>query len=228
MASSSSRAVLRELKRHARPAAVAEIGGFRPPDDPRTSWFGGRGVGMPGEQLPTYQGEEMFPLLQINVTELPVVPPVLEGVELLVLFINRDIPFDQPHGEGWLIREYRSLDSLVALPAPEAKPPVRAFPIRWTRVEGELPGWEDAWSLVDLTAVNEDEEASEKFFDDLQNHPATKVWGYPTEIQHEVGIEDYVFQVGSEEKAQWIWADNGIGYFFRRPDGSWNFECQFY
>jgi hypothetical protein len=228
-ARSESRAVLRELAGYARPAAVAEIGGFRPPDDPRCSWFGGRGVGLPGEQLPTHMGEEMFPLLQINVTELPVVPPALAGVELLVLFMDRDdVPFDLPHGEGWLIREYGSLEPLVALPAPSAEPPVRPFPIRWKRVEGELPGWEDAWSLLDLTAVNEDEDATEKFFAELQNHPGTKVWGYPAEIQHEVGIEDFVFQVGSEEKAQWAWADNGIGYFFREADGSWKFACQFY
>lgn len=36
------------------------------------------------------------------------------------------------------------------------------------------------------------------------------------EIQHGVGIEDFVFQVGSEEKVNWMWADkvrSNFGYF---------------
>jgi hypothetical protein len=62
----------------------------------------------------------------------------------------------------------------------------------------------------------------------MKNHSGTKVGGYPTEIQHSVGLDDFVFQVGSEEKPRWMWADNGIGYFFRDAAGVWRFSCQFY
>lgn len=221
--------ILEELKQQGRKISVAQIGGFRPPEDPRTSWFGGRGVGLPGELLPTYRGREMFPLLQVNLTELPVVPPQLAGLKLFTLFLNREeIPFDQPHGEGWLIREYSETEDLVSLP-PAAEPPaVRPFPIQWHLAEDERPGWEDAWEIIDLKAVHEDEEASAYFFEKLKNYPGTKIGGYPTEVQHAVGLEGFVFQVGSEEKPQWMWADNGIGYFFKEPEGQWRFECQFY
>lgn len=87
---------LEELRNYARPAAIAEIGGFRPPDSYLTSWFGGRGVGLPDEALPSWRERDMFCLLQINIAELPVVPPALEGIAFLTVFLDRyNIPFDQ-------------------------------------------------------------------------------------------------------------------------------------
>ena len=169
----------------------------------------------------------MFPLLQIRIDELPVIPEQLENVALLVLFHNMEShPFDQPHGEGWLIREYATLDGLELLP--ELATPYRAFPVRWLSVNDDAPGWEDAWDILDLSAVNDDEPASDSFFEDFSRYGRTKVGGYPAEIQHGVGLEDFVFQVGSEEKVNWMWADNGIGYFHKSPDGVWRFSCQFY
>lgn len=216
------------LQQKSKKASVAEIGGFRPPDNPTTSWFGGLGVGHAGESLPIYQNHEMIPLLQINVTELPYVPPGLSDIKLLILFMNPvSIPFDKPHGEGWLIREYKSLDDLVPLPEAKVTPIVRPFPVKWRLEEGETPGWEDAWDVVDLTSVNEDEEGTEIFLENMKNDPGTKVGGYPSEIQHGVGLDGYVFQVGSEEKPGWMWGDNGIGYFFK-SDNTWRFDSQSY
>ena len=68
----------------------------------------------------------------------------------------------------------------------------------------------------------------DSFFEDFNRYRGTKVGGFPTEIQHGVGIEEFVFQVGSEEKVNWMWADNGIGYFHRSSEGEWRFSCQFY
>ena len=218
--------VLKDLKSKLRPAAVARVGGFRPPDDPLTSWFC-RAVALPDESLPEWQGEPMFPLLQVRVRDLPVIPVELEGIELLLLFQNRrEHPFDRPHGEGWLIREYTSLDGLVPIQADTGS--FRPFPIAWSRVEDDAPGWEDAWKVVDLEPVNDDEEASEAFFSSFSRYGDTKFGGYPTEIQHGVGLENYVLQVASEEKVGWMWADNGRGYFFRSPSGEWSWSCQFY
>lgn len=222
----SAQKVLDQLRTHLRSASIATAGGFRPADDPVTSWFC-RGVARPGEGLPRWDGKPMFPLLQIRVDELPFVPQQLAHLSLIVLFHNLHChPFDLPHGEGWLIREYETLADLAPLPL--LPHPYRPFPIRWTRIDDDSPGWEDAWSLLDLSAVNEDDAASEAFFRDFKVYPATKVAGYPKEIQHGVGLEDFVFQVGSEEKVGWMWADNGIGYFFRSPAGEWRWSCQFY
>ncbi|MCT9843664.1 YwqG family protein [Leclercia adecarboxylata ATCC 23216 = NBRC 102595] len=218
--------VLEELRSQLRPASVAQVGGFRPGADPLTSWFL-KGVCLPGEGLPVWKGQPMFPLLQIRTDELPVIPEQLKGIALLVLFHNREHhPFDQPHGEGWLIREYATLEGLELLP--ELETPYRPFPVRWVSVNDDAPGWEDAWDIIDLSEVNDDTQASDSFFDDFNRYGGTKVGGYPMEIQHGVGIKDFVFQVGSEEKVNWMWADNGIGYFHRSAEGIWQFSCQFY
>ncbi|MCQ4164855.1 DUF1963 domain-containing protein [Tahibacter harae] len=222
-----ARQTLDELRRLLHPASVAQVGGFRPPQDPVTSWFC-RGVGHSGEELPFHDGEPMFPLLQIRTDELPWRPPALDGVALLVLFHNlHHYPFGKPHGEGWLIREYAALEGLRPLPA--RAHPYRPFPIRWQRVDDDAPGWETTWNLVDLSAVNEDDAANDAFFNDFERYRATKVGGYPCEIQHGTGgLDEFVFQVGLEEKVNWMWADNGIGYFFRSASGEWRWSCQFY
>lgn len=222
----AAQVTLNELRTKLRSASLATAGGFRPPEDPVTSWFC-RAVGQPGEGLPLWEGEAMFPLLQVRVDELPFVPMQLRGIALFVLFHNvKQHPFDLPHGQGWLIREYQTLDGLV--PLPQAAHTYRPFPIRWSHVDDDAPGWEDAWGLVDLSAVNEDEAASDAFFEKFNRYHCTKVGGYPNEIQHGVGVDDFVFQVGSEEKVGWMWADNGIGYFFRSMQGEWRWSCQFY
>ena len=224
---SKAQQTLEELRDHLRPASVAQIGGFRPPGDPCASWFG-RGVCLPGETLPTYKGRDLFPLLQINVRELPYVPAGLSGIGLLVLFHSRDEhPFGKPHGEGWLIREYVSLEGLIPLPQSAEPDIVRPFPIRWSLVEDDAPGWEDAWSVLDLSAINADDEASSAFFNDFSRYCQTKIGGYPYEIQHGAGLDDYVFQVGSEGKAGWEWVDGGIGYYFKDSSGEWRWDCQF-
>ncbi|MBN9085047.1 MAG: hypothetical protein BGP04_06565 [Rhizobiales bacterium 62-17] len=222
----AAQTVLDQLQGQLRSASVATAGGFRPPEDPVTSWFC-RGVGRHGEGLPEWKGEPMFPLLQVRIDELPYVPEQLRHVSLLVLFHNlRSHPFDLPHGEGWLIREYTTTDNLV--PLPDLNHPYKPFPIRWSRIDDDAPGWEDAWSMLDLSALNEDDAASDAFFGNFNRYSNTKVGGYPKEIQHAVGLKDFVFQVGSEEKVNWMWADNGIGYFFRSPTGEWRWSCQFY
>jgi uncharacterized protein YwqG len=91
--------------------------------------------------------------------------------------------------------------------------------------ENEGPCWEDAWDLYDLTKFNELDE-SDTFFDRYTSHSGTKIGGWPSFIQGSPGAKDYVFQIGSEEKANWAWGDAGTGYFFLR-DGEWflDWDC---
>ena len=91
---------LDDLRRKLRRASLAQVGGFRRPEGPASSWFG-RCMAHPGEVLPEWKGKPMLPLLQIRVNELPFKPKELDGIELLTLFHNQDEhPFDQPHGRS--------------------------------------------------------------------------------------------------------------------------------
>ena len=220
-----------ELDRYLRPASIAQIGGFRPPENPLTSWFGGRFVGLPDEEWPSSPAGPMIPLLQVHVSELPYCPPALANVALLTVFHDaREHPthLPAPNGNGWLIRTYSTLEGLVPLNKPDMKPWPKPFPVRWHLAEDEGPNWEDAWSVVDLKAFNELDGSGDLFYDRYSNAPGTK-FGWPSLIQHELeNGAGYVFQIGSEEKAQWTWGDGGVGYFCLNPDGVWNLEWQCY
>lgn len=172
----------------------------------------------------------MFPLLQVNVSELPYIPSQLEKTKLFIVFLNRfEIPFGKPHGEGWLIREYDALDALVPLPPSSEPALVRPFPIKWNFYDKDPPGWEMAGSLTDMSTLYESAGAEDLFFEKYEGIPGTKIGGYPYEIQNgDFGENDFVFQIGSEEKPRWMWVDNGIGYFLKDSQGNWKFECQFY
>jgi hypothetical protein len=221
----------RMLDRSLRSASIAQIGGFRPPETPLTSWFGGRFVGASQELWPLNDGEPMLPLLQVRTDELPYVPAPLAGVALFTAFAGpRKLPVDlpAPNGSGWLIRCYNSLDGLEPLGgAPRSH--LRPFPIRWSLPTSEGPGWQDAWHLTDLSAFNELPDAVDLLSHRYTHASSTKVGGWPSYIQ---GIPpqsggDFVFQIGSEEKSNWMWGDNGIGYFYWR-DGEWMMQWECY
>ncbi len=225
----SVNATYKKLARSLRKASISQIGGFRLPENKITSWFGGSGAGLEGEALPQHKGKDMFCLLQVKVSELPYVPPELESTGFLVVFFNRDeIPFDKPHGEGWLIREYKSFDGLRPLPSSNEPEMVKEFPIKWNLVEDDAPGWENAWEIVNMTPISETEGASDRFFYEYNRYTNTKFGGFPYEIQRGAELEGYVFQIGSEEKPRWMWADNGVAYFNKTKNGEWSFDCQFY
>jgi hypothetical protein len=216
------------IDHHVRCASIAVIGGFRPPAEAVTSFFGGRFVGNPGEPWPATDGKPMIPLLQIRSDELAYRPAALKEWELLNVFIGPDkLPTDLPaeNGDGWLVRSYSKLENLEPLATP-AEIAVRPFPIRWQLSSSEAPIWDDAWELHDLSEFNKLEDAIELFYDRYQAQSRTKVGGWPSYTQGSPGSDGFVFQIGSEEKPQWMWGDNGSGYFYFR-NGKWflHWDC---
>ena len=211
-------------------AAIAQIGGFRPSEDPLTSRFSGDFVMKEGEDWPVYNGNPLQSFLQVNIAELPFVPEALQGLALMTVFVDQeDIPFDQPNGNGWLIRTYKDLEGLAPRKNPVEGSWIKPFEIRWSLSEEEGPQWEDAWEVTDLKEFNALEDSTDLFYDRYENHAFTKIGGWPNLIQHELdmGPENFIFQIGSEEKANWNWVDSGNAYF-GKVNGEWVFECQFY
>src|SRR5437868_2274212 len=121
-----------ELKSQvSRRATIMEIGGFRPPDDPATSWFGKVNLALPGETWPCIDGKPMHALCQINLAELPFKPPHLVDLEMIAIFIGpTKLPVDQPNGENWCLRAYKDLNSLCPLDQANSSSPIKAFPMR--------------------------------------------------------------------------------------------------
>ncbi|ODC02920.1 hypothetical protein BFW38_04485 [Terasakiispira papahanaumokuakeensis] len=79
-----------------------------------------------------------------------------------------------------------------------------------------------------MTPINESDGEDAIFFEEYNRYPGTKFGGFPNCIQHGHNLDGFVFQIGSEEKPNWMWADNGIAYFNKDESGDWVFECQFY
>ncbi len=227
---------IEETKRRlVRRAIQLEIGGFRPPDDPDASWFGRVNLAAPGEAWPLTDGEPMHALCQINVSDMPFRPPGLEDVGFIAVFIGpKELPIDSPNGTNWCLRAYPEDQDLEPLTQVDTGSPIRPFPMRPHIVEDDYPMWED----VDFELP---EELDDDYYDYFKNNRGFKLGGWPSLIQAEIywapwnqhpAAPRYVFQIDSTEKGNWMWGDNGVGYFGRGTtpghENEWACEWQCY
>lgn len=212
-----------------------EIGGFRPPEDPHASWFGCVNFAGKGEEWPTTSGDPMHALCQINITELPFRPPRLEDIDFITVFVGpTELPNDDSNGNNWCLRAYQSLEELKPLPTVETPSPISPFPMRAEVVHQDYPIWDDVDAELD-------EEIENSYYDHFQNVTGFKFGGWPTLIQSEIfwapwnkhpASPEYVFQIDTTEKGNWMWGDNGVGYFGRGTspgnEDEWTCEWQCY
>jgi len=143
---------------------------------------------------------------------------------MVTLFVDlaSDVPVDgTPNGEGWLLRTYPTLESLVLLDDPQYGSVLKPFPVKWEPIEEDLPAREDARPVLgaELDAIVDD-------YHEVIGGPAqgSKVGGWPFLIQSELfwapfnrhpANPDYVLQIDSEQKVGLSWGDQGILYIGR-------------
>jgi Domain of unknown function (DUF1963) len=219
-----------ELAALQRRACVAQVGGFRPPDDPLTSWMGTVGLGGPADDWPAADGTPMHGLLQLVVRDLPVRPALLDDVELLTLFVAEELPIDTANGVGWCLRTYDSLDGLRSL-EPQSRA-LKPFPLAFSQVE-DWPSRDDVPSTLLASWDDHAEEDEERY----RAREGLKVGGWPSCVQSEVewyegdggAIPDveFVLQVDSDHKVGFVVADAGVLYIGRRRGtGTWHATWQ--
>jgi Domain of unknown function (DUF1963) len=212
----------------ARKGSKMIVGGFRPSGNPLASWFGRVNVAASHEVWPAYKGMPMMPLCQINCAELPYIPDSLAGVAFIAVFIAPDrLPVDvAPNGEGWALRTYESLAHLVPVQQPVMviQDPIKPFPVRWELIENDYP----CWGNVPEEYI--DEYLVEHYHDFFKTQYCSKIGGWPSLIQGGIFYQaktEYVFQIDTENKAQWAWGDQGTGYFGRETEsGTWVLDWQ--
>lgn len=221
-----------ELKRQ---AVVMEIGGFRSSNEIDESWFGRVKLALPDEAWPETEGEPMHAPCQINLTKLPFKPKRLEDIELLTLFIGpTDLPVDENNGSNWCLRAYPCISDLIELEQVDSSSWIKPFPMRPTLVDEDFPCHEDI--NIELP-----EELRESYYSHFNNISGFKLGGWPTLIQSEIywapnnehpAVPEYVFQIDTTEKGNWMWGDGGVGYFGRGTkaghDNEWTIEWQCY
>lgn len=207
-----------ELNLIGKTSAIAKIGGFRP--DPAVhSWFAGHFFIDPNQGWPTDQDGAMIPILQIYLPEVSGGMNGFNECKLIQIFLNqKTLPIDiTKNGEGWKLIEYSSIESLEVAETPEEVRGLKPFQIQWNESEQrDFPCWEEAWSYVDLSEVNESEEATNHFFNQYTNYSFTKIGGYGAYIQSPPHQQqgEFMLQIASEEKPRFMIGDNGTMYFY--------------
>ncbi|MBG9910732.1 MULTISPECIES: DUF1963 domain-containing protein [Bacillus] len=207
-----------ELNQIGKTPVTAKIGGFR--SDPyRYSWFAGHFFMHPDKGWPTDQDGAMIPILQIYLPEVPGGINGFDECKMIQIFLNQKaLPIDiTKNGEGWKLIEYSTMEGLEIVETPEEVKGIKPFQIQWSESEQEdYPCWEEAWSYVDLSEVNESEEATDYFFQQYSNYSFTKIGGYGAYIQsppHQKQGE-FMLQIASEEKPRFMIGDHGTMYFY--------------
>lgn len=215
-----------ELRLLGKRPVVAQIGGFRPSEDIK-SWFGGNFLFNKNNKWANDSDGLMLPVLQIYVPEVPNGKAVFGDVELIQVFLNRNnLPneFHAKNGNGWLLIEHKTIEGLELLKNPQEINMLKTFPIKWMLSENkDYPCWEEAWEYVDMTDINQSEELRERFFDELDSYPKTKIGGYAAYIQSPCSEDyNYIFQISSEEKPNFMVGDNGSIYILKsKKDNEW-------
>lgn len=207
--------VREQLKRK---AIVMEIGGFRPSNNPADSWFGKVNLALEEEEWPESDGEPMHALCQLNLTTLPFKPERLKDFELLTVFVGpTELPDQEENGSNWCLRAYHRISELVALEPVDSQSWIKPFPMRPTIVDEDFPCHEDI-------NIEMSEDLRDSYYSHFTNVSGFKLGGWPTLIQSEISwapydrhpiSPEYVFQIDTTEKGNWMWGDGGVGYFGR-------------
>lgn len=109
-------------------------------------------------------------------------------------------------------------------------------------IEEDYPCWDD---FVNLQMENKDleitPEIEDNYFDVFENVSGFKIGGWPSLVQSEIYWApfnqhpikpQYVFQIDTTEKGNWMWGDNRVGYFGRGTEegkkDQWAIEWQCY
>ena len=107
------------VKEAGKPSSVAQLqaldeGINTTPHFLNSRFLGSQVMLLPQEDLPQNNGNMMTPILQVNLTEVPYAPPLLNGKAWLSVFMDLESMLlgAHPNGDNWLLRTYDSLEGL--------------------------------------------------------------------------------------------------------------------
>ncbi len=210
---------------------IAQIGGFRPEENIH-SWFGGNFLLKPNSLWPQDCDGYMLPLIQINVSEVPEGSVYFGDSKLVQIFINsKKLPSTPAKdGDGWRIVQYKSLDDMKSVSTPDGCSTLKPFQIKWSLFsKADYPCWEECWDYFDLSEIQSNDQ-TDMFFEEFDRYSHTKIGGYASFIQSpNLHKFEYVIQIASEQKPNFMVADNGNIYILKsKADGEWFLEWDCY
>ena len=213
--------IISQLKAIGKKPVTAQIGGFRPLPTEK-SWFGGNFLLNKGETWPMDNKGNMAPVIQVFVPDVPGGSEFFDDAVLIQVFLTRgELPIGlAKNGNGWLLKEYYSMENLIVSPTPADVVLWKSFPIHWQAAEeNDYPDWDEVYDHVDLSLLSESDKEKLDYFEKFPSYVYTKLGGYAAYIQ---GAENrdfqYVFQVSSEEKPGFMVGDSGNLYFYKKEN----------
>lgn len=226
--------VLTEIRQQlARQAVIMRMRPEQTQHSEFSSWYGKVACSLPAEIWPLANGKPMFALCQIDLTELPVRPPILEDIAVITVFAAENIGsgYLYPNGSNWLLRAYSRKDHLVPLIAEGSY--MQVVPLLPEPVREDFPCWEDV--NIDIpTAI------AEHYYDHFSTVDGIKLGGWPNLVQNRINWEnnrkfsaakpEFAFQIDSPQSCNRLWGNNGVAYIGRgtRPghENEWFMEWQ--
>jgi len=220
----------------AKPAVIFETGGKRPTKELMESWIGRVGWKTSGEELPEDQGgEPMVPVMTLFIKNLPSVPETMKHIELITVFISVTAIEECILEEGdFCVRTYDSLEALESCDWQTDY--IKAFPLIPKSIEEDYPAWDsDDIPESIRNRILELENAGEiDYFEDIADDDDKcfhKIGGYPSYIQSGITWENYefIFQIASDEKANFYFGDAGnIYFFYDKDEDRWGAHYDYY
>lgn len=224
-----------------KPITKFTTGGFRPKNTIEESWIGKVFAYHENEDIPLDKnGDQMLPLAQFYLPNLPYLHPNLKNTKLITVFVSAEWPeCFEPMGDNWVIREYESLDTIQIKNLENPNSFINAFPLQVELDENDFPLWDGGGlSMEDENEVLrlENEGIIEDYFDITDHIYDHKIGGYPSFCQSGIGDAEgfgegfqFVFQIVSDYKANFNVVDGGSLMFAKNNDiNQWSLYYDFY
>ncbi|MDA8586818.1 YwqG family protein, partial [Rhodobacteraceae bacterium] len=210
-----------------KPCSALIVGGFRPTNELTSSCFGEVRASA-GEEWPSFNGQFLWPVCQLNLLDAPYVPECLKDIAVFQFFVfeeywNFDVStidtvVKSPTGP-FFIRTYNELDGISRAHIASHSSTFRPFEAKWKN--STLVDYPTHDTMpIDFDALGIGDYYDQEGVDQVQ---ATKLGGWPSCIQSEPwwdyraeGKEfEFALQIDSEDKAKCHWGDGGAVYLAR-------------
>lgn len=211
-----------ELDRHLRPASVAVLRRAKQ-TTPTESCFGGVFVGQKDAVWPEHDGQPLEGVLQIRTKDLPFCPEEIAGISLIQVFVpcktwpSGLVNPRYGNGENVVVRSFPTLRGLRTLEKP-FKSDLKPCRIDWVKVENEFPTYPDDIGLIDdekRVRFHELPDWTKVLERTYGSSARTKVGGWPNSCQNGLNYRGYAIQIGSEQKADFMWGHDGTAVVYR-------------
>ena len=175
---------------------------------------GGIPLGSAGESWPEHDGQPLFPMLSVQTSELPFVPPIFGGDAYVVIFIKAD-EYEVATNDGTLVlRRYSEMTGLVPLAVPPEAETTR-LPLGFKEIRDFPEPSVISEALEDRPELLEAyEQESDKWESAFPCADGIKIGGYPLLIQETAFLKslDPDFAIQLDGTDLYSYGDSGVGY----------------